>query len=101
MFFAFSLVSGAGYWERRRPAGLFCQFVFAKGMMMDGLSMFVMLIAGAVGTGLLIYGIRQKEPAPLAFGVAISIVPFMMPGWLAAVVSVGLIVLFMAIRKRL
>ena len=68
---------------------------------MDGLSMFVMLIAGAVGTGLLIYGIRQKEPAPLAFGVAISIVPFMMPGWLAAVVSVGLIVLFMAIRKRL
>jgi len=67
----------------------------------DGFSMLVMLIAGAVGTGLLIYGVRQKEPASLAFGVAISVVPWMMPGWLAALVSVGLIVLFVAIRKRL
>ena len=67
----------------------------------DGLSMFVMLIAGAVGSGMVIYGIRQQAPGPLAFGVAISIVPWMMPGWLASIVSVGLIALFMAVRKRL
>ena len=101
MFFAFSLVPVARYWERRRPAGFFPQHRFGKGFSMDSLSIFVMLIAGAIGTGLLIYGIRQKEPAPLAFGVALSIVPFMMPGWLAAIASVGLIALFMAIRKRL
>ena len=68
---------------------------------MDGLSMFVMLIAGAVGTGLVIYGIRQKEPVPLAFGVAVSVVPWMLPGWLAAIASVALIGVFMAVRKRL
>ncbi len=67
---------------------------------MDGLSMFVMLIAGAVGAGMVIYGIRQKEPLSLAFGVVISVVPWFLPGVSAAVASVALIGLFMAVRKR-
>ena len=68
---------------------------------MDFLPMLVMLVSGAVGTGLAIYGIRQKEPGPLAFGVAICVVPWVLPGGLALVVSVVLIGVFMAVRKRL
>jgi hypothetical protein len=63
--------------------------------------MLIILVTGAVGTGMAIYGLRQKEPAPLVFGVVISIVPWMVPDWVAAIVSVGLIALFMAVRKRL
>jgi hypothetical protein len=68
---------------------------------MSGLTMLIILVTGAVGTGMAIYGLRQKEPAPLVFGVVISIVPWMVPDWVAAIVSVGLIALFMAVRKRL
>ena len=68
---------------------------------MSGLTMLIILVTGAVGTGMAIYGVRQKEPAPLVFGVVISIVPWMVPDWVAAIVSVGLIALFMAVRKRL
>jgi hypothetical protein len=68
---------------------------------MSGLSMMTILVTGAVGTGMAIYGIRQKEPAPLVFGVLISIVPWMLPDWVAAIASVALIGVFMAVRKRL
>jgi hypothetical protein len=68
--------------------------------MYDGLSMFVMLVAGAVGTGLGIYGVRQKEPVSLAFGVAISVVPWFLPGVSAMIASAALIGMFMVMRKR-
>ncbi len=68
---------------------------------MSGLSMFVILVTGAVGSGMGIYGVRQKEPWPLVFGVAISIVPWMVPDWLAAVLTVGLIAVYIAVRKGL
>ncbi len=88
----------AGFLSPDSPA----HAVIRKGITMDdGLSMFVMLIAGAVGSGLVIYGIRQKEPVSLGFGVAISVVPWMLPGGLAAIASVALIGMFMAMRKML
>jgi len=68
---------------------------------MGGFSMLIMLVTGAVGTGMVIYGVRQQAPAPLAFGVVISIIPWMVPDWLAALLSIGLIALFVAVRKKL
>ncbi len=65
-----------------------------------GLWWIVTFLAGVVGTGMVIYGIRQKEPAPLAFGVAISLVPLVLgAGIFSAALSIGLVVVFMAGRK--
>ncbi len=60
----------------------------------------VTLIASAVGMGMIVYGRKQKEPLPLVFGVALAAYPYVIHGaWLAAAVGVGLIVVFILLRR--
>lgn len=66
----------------------------------SGLWFLVAVITGAVGAGVFIYGVRQKEPVSLAFGVIISIIPmFVSSAGLAAILSVAAIALFIVVRK--
>ena len=41
----------------------------------DGLWFAVTVVDGAVGSGMLVYGIRQKKGLPLAMGLALNIIP--------------------------
>ena len=60
----------------------------------------VVVVTGAVGTAMAIYGIRQKEPLPLVFGIAIGVVPMVVrSGWAAAVLSLAVGTLFVVVRK--
>lgn len=60
----------------------------------------VAVVTGAVGTAMLVYGIRQKEPLPLGFGIALGLVPMLVSsGWAAALLSVAVVALFIVIRK--
>ncbi|MBI5094685.1 MAG: hypothetical protein HZB26_19895 [Candidatus Hydrogenedentes bacterium] len=66
----------------------------------DGLWWMVVIVTGAVGTAMFVYGVRQKEPLPLVFGIVIGIVPMVIEsGWGAAAVSVGVGVLYWVMRK--
>lgn len=67
----------------------------------SGLWFLAALLSGSVGAGLLIYGIRQKAPLPLAFGVAVSAAPMLFGGGISAMtLFVALIAAFMVLRKR-
>ena len=67
----------------------------------DGLWWLVVIVTGAVATAMFVYGVRQKEPLPLVFGIVLGIVPTVIEsGWGAALVSVGIIVLFFVIRRN-
>lgn len=60
----------------------------------------VVIVTGAVGTAMAVYGIRQKEPLPLVFGIAIGVVPMVVrSGWAAAVLSLAAVALFVVARK--
>jgi hypothetical protein len=51
---------------------------------------------------MVLYAIRQKAPAPLAFGVGICMCPYVIPGALASgLAAFALFVLFLIVRKRL
>ncbi len=66
----------------------------------DSLWLIVVVVTGAAGAAMAIYGFRQKAPLPLAFGVAISAVPLLTNiGWIAALISLALVALFIVIRK--
>jgi hypothetical protein len=66
----------------------------------SGLWLIVAVVTGAVGTGMAVYGIRQKEPLPLVFGIAIGVVPMLVSsGWVAAIASFAIVALFVVIRK--
>ncbi len=70
----------------------------------DGSGMWFLaaLLSGSVGAGMLIYGIRQKAPLPLAFGVAVSIAPTLVANGISAMaLFAALVVAFMVLRKRL
>ena len=68
----------------------------------SGLWLIIAVVTGAVGTAMAVYGIRQKEPLPLVFGIVIGIVPMLVSsGWVAALLSVAVGVLFVAARKYL
>lgn len=41
----------------------------------DGLWWAVTVVDGAVGSGMFVYGIRQKKGLPLAMGLALNIIP--------------------------
>lgn len=67
---------------------------------MDSLWLMVAVIVGAVGSGMLIYGIRQRDALALVFGVALNVVPvFVSSGALAALLTLALGVLFVVLRK--
>ena len=69
---------------------------------MSGLWWLVAIVTGAVGAAMAVYGIRQKAPLPLVFGVAISVVPMMVSsGWAAAVLFLAIGALFLVLRKSL
>ena len=60
----------------------------------------VAVVTGAFATAMVVYGIRQKEPLPLVFGIAIGGVPMVVStGWAAAVLSVAIGALFMVVRR--
>ena len=60
----------------------------------------ITVISSAVGMGMLVYGRKQREAVPLVFGFAIAGYPYLVhTAWLAALVGVGLVAAFLAIRK--
>ena len=60
----------------------------------------ICVITCPVGLGMIVYGRKQKEVLPLAFGVAIAGYPYLIrTAWLAALAGVGLVVLFVVTRK--
>lgn len=67
---------------------------------MDGLWLMVAVVVGAVGSGMLVYGIRQRDALTLVFGVALNVIPiFVSAGALAALLTLALGVLFVVLRK--
>ena len=74
--------------EARRPAA-------ASGM--DTLNesfLWASLLWGSLGGGFLIYGWRQKSPAPLLGGVLLTLLSIFAPGWISmSVLSVGVLAL--------
>jgi hypothetical protein len=68
----------------------------------SGLWLIVAVVTGAVGTGMALYGIRQKEPLPLVFGIAMGVVPMLVSsGTIAAILSLAVGTLFLVARKYL
>lgn len=66
----------------------------------SGLWWIVALLTGAIGTAMLVYAIRQKDPYVLLFGIGISIVPMLVSsGWAAALLSSIIMGSFFAVRK--
>ncbi|HOZ49917.1 MAG TPA: hypothetical protein PLO37_17775 [Candidatus Hydrogenedentes bacterium] len=66
----------------------------------SGLWLLVSVVSGAVGAGMLIYGIRQKAGLPLVFGVALSATPMITrSGGVAAILCILVGALFLTIRK--
>lgn len=58
------------------------------------------LIASAVGTAMLVYAIRQKEPYSLIFGMVISALPMLVSSGLLMVVALTATTgLFVTIKK--
>jgi hypothetical protein len=66
----------------------------------SGLWWLVAVLTGAIGTAMAVYGIRQKDPLPLVFGIALGAVPMCTSSSiLAAVLSVAVVALFIIIKK--
>jgi len=60
----------------------------------------VAILTGAIGTGMAVYGIRQRDPLTLAFGVAISAAPMCVStAWAAALLSIAVGALYFVVRK--
>lgn len=65
-----------------------------------GLWLTIAVLTGAVGTGMTVYGIKQREPIPLVFGLAIGAVPMITnSGWLSALLAVLVTALYFVVRK--
>jgi len=56
--------------------------------------LFLSLVIGAIASGYLVYGRRQSSPPALLCGIALMVVPFLVP---AGVAQVGLALLLMVI----
>ena len=66
----------------------------------SGLWWIVAILTSAIGTGMLVYAIRQKDPNTLLFGIGISVIPMLVSsGWAAALLSIIIMGLFFAVRK--
>lgn len=69
---------------------------------MSGGYMMVALVCGAVSTGMLVYGVRQKDPLILAFGVAFGVLPMVLTGaWSSLIGALALGAAFYGARKAL
>jgi hypothetical protein len=63
--------------------------------------LFIAVIAGAVGSAMFIYGIRQKRPVPLVFGVLIGGYCYLVhTAWIALLIGIVLIAAFIVVQKR-
>ena len=61
----------------------------------------IIFIAGLIGTGMFVYGIRQREPQPVIFGLAISALPALVrAAWLSGLIAGSLVALFVVIRRN-
>jgi len=66
----------------------------------DGLWLMMAVVSGAIGSGMLLYGIRQKEPVSLLFGIALGVVPMLAStGVTALILTVALTALFILAKK--
>lgn len=62
----------------------------------------ITVIASAVGMGMIVYGRKQKEALPLLFGAALAgYTYFVHTAWIAALVGVGLVLLFGVMRRNM
>jgi len=69
---------------------------------MSGSWWLVALVSGAVGAGILVYGIRQKDVRSVIFGAALSALPMTVGvAWQSALIAAGLILGFVASRRLL
>ncbi len=61
----------------------------------------IALLASGIGTGIFIYGYRQKQALPLVFGMVIGAYPMLVKSaWLAGAVGAGLLALFVFLQRR-
>ncbi len=61
----------------------------------------IALVASGVGTGIFVYGFRQKQSLPLVFGVLIGACPMLVKSpWLAGALGATLLALFVALQRR-
>lgn len=69
---------------------------------MDALYLMTALVTSAVGMGMLVYGVRQKDPLVLAFGVAFGALPMVLTGgWASLLGALALGAGFFGARKWL
>jgi hypothetical protein len=69
---------------------------------MTGSWMFVALIETCIGSAMALYGWKQKEPISLAFGIVLTLFPCLVHNaWLSALTGVGVVVLFLVVKKAL
>jgi len=69
---------------------------------MSGWWWLVAVASGAVGSGILVYGIRQKDVRSIVFGAALSVVPMTVgAAWQSALIAVGIVLGFVAARRLL
>ncbi len=67
---------------------------------MDGLWWTVAILTGAFGSGMLLYGMRQKDVITLVFGLLLNAVPmFVDTGGLAILLTIVVGVLFVLVKK--
>ncbi len=63
--------------------------------------LFITVITSAIGSAMLIYGIRQKKPVPLVFGVLIGGYCYLVhTAWIALLIGIILIAAFIIVQKR-
>ena len=66
---------------------------------MDSTSLFLSLLFGAVGMGMLMYGKKAGRPVPLFAGLALMLIPYFIPNLLIlAIVCCGLTALPWVLR---
>jgi len=67
---------------------------------MSGWWWLVALLSGAVGSGMFVYGIRQKDVRSPVFGLALSALPMAVGvAWQSALIATGLVIGFVAARR--
>ncbi len=61
----------------------------------------IALLASGIGTGIFVYGFRQKQALPLLFGAVIGAYPMLVKSaWLAGLLGAGLLALFVVLQRR-
>ncbi len=67
---------------------------------MSGFWWLLAVVSGAVGSGILVYGIRQKDGLSVVFGALLSFLPMTVGvAWQSALIAVGLVLDFIGARR--